>query len=87
MPGCCLPACPPVVAVPDLIDRYQLAPHPEGGWYRELHRSALPVTRPDGQERSALTLILFLLAAPAVSRWREHPLKPPASPPNKKPPP
>lgn len=59
----------PVAAVEQLIARYHLAPHPEGGWYRELHRSPLQVTRSDGQARSALTTILFLLAAPAVSRW------------------
>ena len=52
-----------------LIERYQLQPHPEGGWYRELHRSDLPVQRPDGQQRRALTLILFLLDGASVSRW------------------
>jgi predicted cupin superfamily sugar epimerase len=52
-----------------LIARYQLQPHPEGGWYRECHRSALVVQRSDGQPRSALTLILFLLDGASVSRW------------------
>ncbi|MFM7312205.1 MAG: cupin domain-containing protein, partial [Cyanobium sp.] len=52
-----------------LIARYGLQPHPEGGWYRELHRSPLPVRRSDGQERSALTLILFLLDGTSLSRW------------------
>lgn len=55
--------------VEQLIERYQLQPHPEGGWYREIHRSALQVRRDDGQLRSALTQILFLLEAPSVSRW------------------
>lgn len=58
-----------MAAVPQLIARYELRPHPEGGWYREVHRSTLTVTRGDGQARSALTQILFLLEAPAVSRW------------------
>ena len=52
-----------------LIERYGLQPHPEGGWYRELHRSRQAVVRADGQQRSGLTAILFLLEAGAVSRW------------------
>jgi predicted cupin superfamily sugar epimerase len=50
-------------------DALRLKPHPEGGWYREEHRSAIPVRRGDGVERSALTLIWFLLEAPEISRW------------------
>ena len=60
---------PPLSTVDALIERYQLQPHPEGGWYRELHRSPLAVQRADGKGRSALTLILFLLPGGAVSRW------------------
>ena len=60
---------PPLSTVDALIDRYQLQPHPECGWYRELHRSPLAVQRADGEGRSALTLILFLLPGGAVSRW------------------
>ena len=52
-----------------LIERYGLVPHPEGGWYRELHRSSQAVVRADGEQRSGLTTILFLLEAAAVSRW------------------
>ncbi|AII47731.1 cupin [Synechococcus sp. KORDI-52] len=52
-----------------LIQQLQLAPHPEGGWYRELHRSQDRVQRQDGVTRSALTAILFLLPADAVSCW------------------
>ena len=40
-----------------LIKRLGLMPHPEGGWYRELHRSPDQVQRQDGAERSALTAI------------------------------
>ncbi|MFM8258909.1 MAG: cupin domain-containing protein [Vulcanococcus sp.] len=58
-----------MAVVEQLIERYQLQPHPEGGWYREVHRSTLQVRRSDGQARSAFTQILFLLQAPAVSRW------------------
>lgn len=47
-----------------LIERYRLQPHPEGGWYREIHRSARSVGVPAGYpgERTALTAIYFLLA-------------------------
>ena len=47
----------------------QLQPHPEGGWYRELHRSEAAVQRWDGEARSGLTLIVFLLAAGETSGW------------------
>jgi predicted cupin superfamily sugar epimerase len=52
----------------DLIDMLGLTPHPEGGWYRELYRSADEVAR-DGVARAALTSIYFLLAAGQLSRW------------------
>lgn len=41
-----------------LIDRHQLEPHPEGGFYRETYRSA---TQASG--RSLCTAILYLLPA------------------------
>ena len=47
-----------------LIDQLQLAPHPEGGWYRETWRAA-----PEGGTRSAGTAILFLLEAGQRSHW------------------
>ncbi len=53
-----------------LIERLQLIPHPEGGWYRELHRSTLEIRRcTDGASRNGLTLIAYLLGRDAVSRW------------------
>ena len=52
-----------------LIQQLDLMRHPEGGWYRELHRSPDQVQRQDGAERCALTAILFLLPAGAVSCW------------------
>lgn len=52
----------------DLVARLGMRPHPEGGWYRELHRSAQRVTR-DGTTRAALTSIYFLLAAGQHGRW------------------
>jgi len=53
-----------------LIEQLQLQPHPEGGWYREVFRSAGQVTPRDGRPaRSALTSIYFLLEAEQHSRW------------------
>lgn len=51
-----------------LIDRLGLAPHPEGGWFRETHRSSVTLPRdalPPGYpgDRAACTSILFLLEA------------------------
>ena len=56
-------------ALDDLIQHYQLQPHPEGGWYREVHRSKLQVSRADGARRAGLTVILFLLEAGRPSAW------------------
>jgi predicted cupin superfamily sugar epimerase len=53
-----------------LIERLGLRPHPEGGHYREVFRSAMRVQVPDhGTERSALTVIHYLLCAGEFSRW------------------
>ena len=54
----------------DLIDKLGLEPHPEGGYFREVYRSAARVQPLDGRtDRLALTTIYFLLAAGQVSRW------------------
>jgi len=54
------------------VESLGLAPHPEGGFYREIFRSAEQVTPADGRgTRSALTVIHFLLPAGAHSRWHE----------------
>lgn len=57
------------MSVEPLIRRYGLEPHPEGGWYREVHRSGELVSRLDGHRRAALTTILFLLPQGEISRW------------------
>jgi predicted cupin superfamily sugar epimerase len=48
----------------DLIQRLGLAPHPEGGHYRETWRDA-----PDGGGRGAGSAIYFLLRAGEESHW------------------
>jgi predicted cupin superfamily sugar epimerase len=54
----------------ELITRLQLERHPEGGFYREIFRSADLVEPADGRgPRAALTTIYFLLPAGIVSRW------------------
>jgi predicted cupin superfamily sugar epimerase len=54
----------------ELILGLDLSPHPEGGYFREAHRSAASVDPRDGRtERSALTTIYFLLVAGEMSRW------------------
>lgn len=53
-----------------LATSLRLEPHPEGGRYRQLHRSETTVeVEGRGVQRSALTAILFLLARGEVSRW------------------
>jgi uncharacterized protein len=47
-----------------LIDQLGLAPHPEGGHYRETYRD-----RPADGSRGRVTLIYFLLQAGETSRW------------------
>jgi len=54
----------------ELIRTLALAPHPEGGYYREIWRGGQGVEPSDARgPRAALTSIYFLLPAGAVSRW------------------
>ena len=53
-----------------LVERLQLTPHPEGGFYREVYRSAQTVTSSQTEApRQALTHIYFLLLEGQVSRF------------------
>ena len=47
-----------------IIERLRLAPHPEGGWYRETWRADAPTSK-----RAGATAILFLLEAGQRSHW------------------
>jgi uncharacterized protein len=47
-----------------VIAALDLAPHPEGGWYRETFRAAAPAG-----ERGAVTAIYYLLRGREISRW------------------
>ena len=54
----------------DLVRELGLAPHPEGGFYRELFRSRRMVRTDDGRsERWAATTIFYLLRGTNVNRW------------------
>jgi len=44
-----------------LIEKLQLLPHPEGGWYRETYRSAETLTNKNGANRNVCTAIYFML--------------------------
>jgi len=54
------------VSVPTLAATLDLAPHPEGGWYRRTWTSAVVVDTPAGPRPSA-TAVLYLLDD--ESRW------------------
>jgi predicted cupin superfamily sugar epimerase len=54
----------------ELIATLGLQPHPEGGHYAELHRSAAAVDPRDGRPlRAAMTSIDFMLAEGQASAW------------------
>jgi hypothetical protein len=55
----------PNATVAGIIERLELAPHPEGGFYRETFRD---VAR-DATGRARSTAIYFLLPARVTSRW------------------
>jgi hypothetical protein len=53
-----------------LIEQYGLVPHPEGGFYAEVHRAKQRVQTGAGSpERSAYTSIHYLLAGDDFSAW------------------
>ena len=53
-----------------LIDDLCLQPHPEGGYFREIHRSSARVHPGDERpDRAAVTSIYFLLVGGQHSRW------------------
>jgi predicted cupin superfamily sugar epimerase len=58
----------PRTSADELVARLGLAPHPEGGWYRQTWASP-DVVAAHGGQRPAMTSILFLLRPGEVSRW------------------
>lgn len=53
-----------------LVRGLGLLPHPEGGYYKEIYRSASEVNY-HNKSRAALTTIYFLLEKGQASRWHE----------------
>jgi predicted cupin superfamily sugar epimerase len=56
----------PGSAVDEIVRRLDLAPHPEGGFFRRTWESSV---RAEGSDRGAGSSILFLLPADVTSRW------------------
>lgn len=56
---------------PPVAEALDLAPHPEGGWFRQTWASPVEVTLPDGRVRPTATLIYFLLPAGEASAWHK----------------
>lgn len=54
---------------PALAGALDLAPHPEGGWFRQTWAAPQTVTLTDGRVRPTATLIWFLLPAGESSAW------------------
>lgn len=52
-----------------LLARLDLAPHPEGGFFRETFRARRRVEASDGVQRAACTQILYALGAGQHSAW------------------
>jgi len=53
----------------EIIAMLDLAPHPEGGYFRETFRDSIPLTTATGAARAASTAIYFLLEDGQLSRW------------------
>ncbi|PSC05925.1 cupin [Alsobacter soli] len=58
-------ALSPDLSAAEVVRLLDLAPHPEGGYYRETYRDE----RADANGRSVSTAIYFLLGAGDVSEW------------------
>jgi hypothetical protein len=57
-----------------IVERFELVPHPEGGYFREVYRSPIQIDHPgipEGQKaaRAAGTLIYFLLSGDDFSAF------------------
>lgn len=56
----------------ELIEKLELLPHPEGGFYREVYRSETSVTSPvHAEQRNTVTDIYFLLTEGQISRFHK----------------
>lgn len=53
----------------EIIEKLNLEPHPEGGYYRETYRGNEEVKRGNGASRNAGTAIYFLLTSGVCTEW------------------
>ncbi len=61
-----------MLSIDDIIKTLNLETHPEGGYFRETFRSAMPVTEQTGNRaRAASTAIYFLLTAGSFSAFHK----------------
>jgi predicted cupin superfamily sugar epimerase len=52
-----------------VIDSLELELHPEGGFYREMHRASALVTETNGNSKNAYSSIYYLLSGNDFSAW------------------
>jgi len=52
-----------------VIDSLQLEPHPEGGFYREIHRASALIREANGNSKNAYSSIYYLLSGNDFSAW------------------
>ena len=52
-----------------VIESLQLKPHPEGGFYREMHRASSLVKEANGSTKNAYSSIYYLLSGNDFSAW------------------
>lgn len=55
--------------IKELVNKLNLSPHPEGGYYKEVYRSKEDIKRSGGELRNAGTGIYFLLPAEICTSW------------------
>ena len=53
----------------EIIKKFKLSPHPEGGWFMEILRSKNYLIRQDGQSRNFITGIYYILELNSKSYW------------------
>ena len=52
-----------------VIDSLGLEPHPEGGFYREMHRASSLIKEANGNSKNAYSSIYYLLSGHDFSAW------------------
>jgi predicted cupin superfamily sugar epimerase len=52
-----------------VIDSLELEPHPEGGFYREMHRARSLIKEANGSSKNAYSSIYYLLSGRDFSAW------------------